>query len=260
MKQLLLLLGCCTWATPGFGQGSPLVDRNPLTWVGYVGDQPVTAKWVVHTELQWRRANWGRTAQQLEIFLGAERTLTRRLKAAGGAAYAQTHRYGAYPAVADRPAPERRTYQELTLKSPWQRLVLTHRLRLEQRWLGARAANGQGRVQEWKFQQRVRYQLAGLLPLGGPVLANHGWYLNAYDELFVSVGRNAGADAFSENRLAGGPGYQLTPLARVELNYLRQVSRHARPDPASGREVVEVNQGIQLMLFYSLDFTRRRDQ
>lgn len=260
MIRIMLLLGCCAQATASFGQGRPLVDHNTLAWFGYMGDQKVATKWAVHTELQWRRVNWVETTQQLEGFLGAERELASRLKAAGGVAYAQTHRYGDYPSVANRPAPERRTYEELTLKSLLKRFVLTHRLRLEQRWLGARSDNGQGDVQEWKFQQRVRYQLAGLYPLGKPVLSTNGWYLNAYDELLMSFGGNAGNTKLSENRLAGGVGYQLNPLARVELNYLQQFHRHARPDPVSGREVVEVNQGVQLMLFYSLDFTRRRGQ
>lgn len=221
-----------------------------------MGDHKVAPKWAVHTELQWRRVNWLQTAQQLEGFLGAERELTSRLKAAGGAAYAQTHRYGDYPSVAGRPAPERRLYEELTLKTPVKRLVLAHRLRLEQRWLGARGANGQGDVQDWVYQNRIRYQLAGTFPLRGPGLEDGEWYLTAYDEAFVGFGRHMAGNSFSENRLAGGLGYQWNPRVRAELLYLQQFNRHARPDPVSGRPVAEINQGLQLMLFYNLDFTR----
>lgn len=254
------LLGAgCALAAAAHGQSPRLVDRNTLVWLGYMGDHQVAPKWAVHTELQWRRVNWLQTAQQLEIFLGAERELTSRLKAASGGVYARTHRYGDHPSVAGRPAPERRTYEELTLKSPVKRLGLTHRLRLEQRWLGARAAAGQGDVVDWVYQNRIRYQLAATLPLRGPTLDNGEWYLTAYDEAFVGFGRHVVGNAFSENRLAGGLGYQASRRARAELLYLQQLNRHARPDPVSGRPVVEINQGLQLMLFYNLDFTRHAD-
>ena len=255
------LLGAgCILATAAHGQSPRLVDHNTLAWFGYMGDHQVAPKWAVHTELQWRRVNWLQTAQQVEGFLGAERELTSRLKAAGGGVYAQTHRYGDHPSVAGRPAPERRTYEELSLKTPLKRLVLTHRLRLEQRWLGARADQGQGDVQDWVYQNRLRYQLAGTLPLRGPALDDGEWYLTAYDEAFLGFGRHVTGNPFSENRLAGGLGYQASRRARAELLYLQQLNRHARPDPVSGRPVVELNQGLQLMLFYNLDFTRQADQ
>ncbi|MBX0289896.1 DUF2490 domain-containing protein [Hymenobacter sp. HSC-4F20] len=255
MKKTLLLLGCWVLASSGYGQALRLNDQNTLGWLVYSGDHKLTVKWALHTEYQWRRINWVRAPQQQLARLGLVRTLTDRITVSGGYTYFQTHRYGSYPTVPGRPEPEHRLYQDISLKDPLGRLTLTHRLRLEQRWLGTRANEGQGHVQDWEFQNRIRYQLAGQFPLQGVTVEDGEWYLNAFDELFIGFGRNVGDNVFNQNRLSGGVGYQFSDNAKVELNYLNQISQHAEPDAASGRPVFEINHGFRLNILYDLDFT-----
>ncbi|WP_139922322.1 DUF2490 domain-containing protein [Hymenobacter sp. DG01] len=256
MKKILLLLGGWALTFSGYGQATRLNDRNTLGWMVYSGDHKLAEKWALHTEYQWRRVNLLRAPQQQLARLGLVRTLTARVTISGGYTYFQTHRYGSYPTVPARPEPEHRLYQDVSLKDPLGRLTLTHRLRLEQRWLGTRAEEGQGPVQDWVFQNRIRYQLTGQFPLQGPTVEDNEWYLNAFDELFIGFGRNVGDNVFNQNRLSGGLGYQFRDNAKVELNYLHQISQHAEPDAASGRPVFEINQGFRLNVLYDLDFTR----
>ncbi|RPD48663.1 DUF2490 domain-containing protein [Hymenobacter sediminis] len=260
MKKVLLLLGCWALALHGYSQTPRLNDRNTLGWLVYSGDHKLTEKWALHTEYQWRRVNWLRAPQQQLARLGLVRTLTARITASGGYTYFQTHRYGSYPTVPGRPEPEHRLYQDVSLKDPLGRLTLTHRLRLEQRWLGTRAEEGQGRVQDWAFQNRIRYQLSGQFPLQGPTVEDNEWYLNAFDELFIGFGRNVGDNVFNQNRLSGGLGYQFSDNAKVELNYLHQISQHAEPEAVSGRPVFEINHGFRLNVLYDLDFTPEATQ
>ena len=251
-----LLAGLLLLATPAsFGQSPRLTDLNTLGWLVYAGDHRVAEKWAVHAEYQTRRVSWLRSPQNQLARLGFVRTLSERVQASAGYTYFQTHRYGRYPAVQSQALPEQRLYEDLTLKdAPLGRLALTHRLRLEQRWLGARGADGRGRVRDWEFQHRVRYQLAGEWALRGTTVDNGEWYLNAFDELFVGFGRRVGDNVFNQNRLSGGLGYQFKEHAKVELNYLSQISQHAAPDPATNRPVFELNQGFRLNVVYNLDF------
>ncbi|MCC2548502.1 DUF2490 domain-containing protein [Hymenobacter sp. BT175] len=257
MSRPLLLAGLFLLSTrAGFGQTPRLTDHNTLGWFVYAGDHQVTRKWAVHTEYQARRVNWLKAPQNQLARLGLVRTLSKRVQASGGYTYFQTHRYGRYPTVTSEAAPEQRLYEDLTLQDePLGRLTLTHRLRLEQRWLGSRGEDGRGRVLDWEYQHRIRYQLAGEWALQGPTVDDGEWYLNAFDELFIGFGQNVGANVFNQNRLSGGLGYRFKEHAKVELNYLYQISQHATPDPATNRPVFEHNQGFRLNVLYNLDFS-----
>ncbi|GAB3224281.1 hypothetical protein GCM10027346_04260 [Hymenobacter seoulensis] len=255
MKKLLLLLGCCALATASYGQAQRLLDRNTLGWLVYAGDHQLSKKWALHTEYQWRRVNWLRAPQQQLARLGLVRELSERVSVSGGYTYFQAHRYGSYPTVPNRPEPEQRLYEDISLLDALGRLTLTHRLRLEQRWLGSRNEQGRGPVQDWEYQNRIRYQLSVQFPLQGPTVEDGEYYLNAFDEVFLGFGRNVGDNVFNQNRLSGGLGYQFSENTKVELNYLYQISQHALPEPVSGRPVFEINHGFRLNVLYNLDFT-----
>lgn len=256
MRKIVGALGLSLWATAGFGQALPrLLDHNTLGWGVYSGDHQVGSNWFIHTEYQVRRVQLLGKQQQHLARLGVGRQLTKRVTVSGGYTYFQTHEYGRYPTVSGRPQPEHRLYEDVTLTDELGRLQLAQRLRLEQRWLGERANEGAGAVQDWNYQHRIRYQLSGSFPLQGPTIDDGEWYLNAFDELFISFGRNVGNNVFNQNRISGGLGYQFSGTAKVELNYLNQVSQHADPDPASGRPVFEINNGLRLNILYDLDFT-----
>lgn len=244
-------------ARPGWGQSARLVDPHSLAWFVYVGDHRLAAKWAVHTEYQWRRVDLVRDPQQQLARLGLVHTLSARVKVSGGYTYFQSHRYGPYAEVPGRAEPEHRLYEDVSLRDQLGRLGLAQRIRLEQRWLGARNPAGEGPVQQWEYQNRIRYQLAAEFPLQGPRIDDHELYLTAFDELFIGFGQNVGLNVFNQNRLAGGVGYQFTNDAKVELNYLYQVRAHAEPDAASGQPVVELNNGFRLNVVYNLDFTKK---
>jgi len=257
MTKLVLLGPLLLAALPSLGQSPRLNDFHSLAWFVYVGDHQVAQKWAIHTEYQMRRVDWLRDPQQQLARLGLVRTLGERVKVSGGYTYFQSHRYGPYAEVAGRATPENRLYEDLTLQDQLGRLGLKQRVRLEQRWLGERAASGQGPVQRWEYQNRIRYQLAATFPLRGPTIDDNELYLTGFDELFIGFGQNVGLNVFNQNRLSGGLGFQFTSQAKAELNYLYQVRSHADPDQASGQPVVELNQGVTLNLTYNLDFTSK---
>ncbi|RYY19894.1 MAG: DUF2490 domain-containing protein [Cytophagaceae bacterium] len=258
MKQFLVLAGLLGGAAPAsYGQAARLNDFHSLAWFVYVGDHQVADKWAIHTEYQWRRVDLVRDPQQQLARLGLVRTLSKRVKVSGGYTYFQSHRYGQYAEVVGQAVPENRLYEDVSLADQLGRLGLSQRIRLEQRWLGTRNAAGEGPVQKWRYQNRIRYQLSAEFPLQGPTIDDGEWYLTAFDELFIGFGQNVGENVFNQNRLSGGLGYQFTDHAKLELNYLYQVRTHSGPDALSGQPVVELNQGFRLNVVYDLDFTKK---
>lgn len=240
----------------GHAQSPRLNDFHSLAWFVYAGNHKIAAKWAIHTEYQWRRVDWLRDPQQQLARLGLVRTLSERVKVSGGYTYFQSHRYGSYAEVAGRATPENRAYEDVTLSDKLGRLGLEQRIRLEQRWLGARDKTGNGPVQQWSYQNRIRYQLEVEFPLQGAAIDDREFYFTSFDEVFLGFGQNVGLNVFNQNRLAGGLGYQFTKAAKLELTYLYQVRSHAGADAASGQPVVELNNGFRLNVLYNLDFTK----
>lgn len=244
-------------APASHGQLARLNDFHSLAWLTYVGDHKVAEKWAIHTEYQLRRVDWLRDPQQQLARLGAVRTLSARVKVSGGYTYFQSHRYGQYAEVPGRATPEHRLYEDVSLSDKLGRVGLGHRIRLEQRWLGDRDLSGNGPVQRWEYQNRIRYQLEAELPLQGATIDDKEFYLTAFDEVFLGFGQNVGQNVFNQNRLSGGLGYQFTDAVKLELSYLYQIRSHAEPDAATGQSVVELNNGLRLNVVYNLNFTKQ---
>jgi hypothetical protein len=85
------------------------------------------------------------------------------------------------------------------------------------------AGDAAGRRVGWTYTSRARYLLrATVAPGGGPPQAGEA-YAVAYDELFVSFGRNVRSNVFDQNRLFAGAGYRLRSTLGVEAGYLNHL-------------------------------------
>ncbi len=257
LRSLLLAAGALALAAPtAHAQNTRLLDHNALAWFTYTGDHKLTAKWAAHTEAQWRRVELGAHPQQLLLRLGGTYKLAHDVKLGGGYTYFVTYPYGRYPTAAlGQPEPEHRAYEDITFGADYGRLQLSHRLRLEQRWLGQLDPARPTEVASWQYQNRARYQVAGQLPLQGATLEDNELYATFFDELFIGFGPNVGQNIFNQNRISGGLGYQFTNAFQLELNYLNQWTQHDILDDATGRAIFENNNGFRLNVVYNLDFT-----
>lgn len=244
-------------STAGFSQQNRIIDRNAIGWYVYNGDHKLTKRWQLHTEYQWRRDELIRSWQQSLARLGAVYMLTDRVKLGGGYTFFTTYPYGDYP-VADAGVPtiEHRAYEDIQLSDKLGILKLSHRFRLEQRWLGISDENNPRQIVDWEFQHRVRYQISGEIPLKGQTIDDGEWYVNFFDELFIGFGRNVGQNVFNQNRISGGLGFQIQDAFKLELNYLNQITQHPEVDPGTGKPVFEINNGFRLNVRYDLDFTK----
>ncbi|MEZ0538609.1 DUF2490 domain-containing protein [Fibrella arboris] len=253
--QLVITALLCLLSGTVDGQNRVL-DHNTIGWYTYNGDHTISKNWSIHTEYQWRRIDLIRTWQQSLARLGVNRSLNEQVKIGGGFTYFTTFPYGRYPqADAGVPYAERRIHEDIQFISKYGKLDITQRFRLEQRWLATLSDQNPRNVADWEFQNRIRYQMAGELPLSGPTIDDGEVYMTFFDEVFIGFGRNVGQNIFNQNRISVGLGYQFRDNVQLELNYLNQVVQHADLDQATGKPVFEVNNGFRLNLVYSIDFT-----
>ncbi|SIT93782.1 DUF2490 domain-containing protein [Pontibacter indicus] len=240
LPGLLIVLGL---SSPAQAQSERVKDFNNNGWYMYFGDHKITPKWGLHTELQWRRHNVLKDPQQLLIRTGINYDLTPAAMFTLGYGYIETHPYGDYPAAGI--FPEHRIYQQLQLRNSLARVGLTHRYRLEQRWIKPAGA------ETTTYLNRARYMLKATLPLIGNSIEAGEPFLAAYDEIFIGFGHNIQRNIFDQNRAYAALGYKINDAATLELGYLNQIVQKA-----SGT-VFEHNHTLQLSFFYNLDFTRK---
>ncbi|MFD2934115.1 DUF2490 domain-containing protein [Spirosoma flavum] len=239
-----------------FGQQNRIIDRNAIGWYVYNGDHKLSKRWELHTEYQWRRVELIRSWQQSLARLGLGYKLTDQVKLGGGYTFFTTFPYGDYP-VADAGVPtiESRTHEDIQISDKVGIIKLSHRFRLEQRWLGIGTDTNPRQIESWEYQNRARYQISGTIPLNGVTVDDGEWYANFFDELFIGFGRNVGQNIFNQNRISGGLGYQIRDTFKIELNYLNQISQHPEVDPITNKPVFEINNGFRLNIKYDLDFS-----
>ena len=246
-RSLLLFLLClgCIWRSPTSGAAS--VDSNGHLWLNYVGDHPVgDGPWGIHLEGQFRRSELGGDWQQILIRPGINYQLSERVALSGGYGFVEGFPYGDFP-VAHR-FPEHRLWEQVSVKTPWLGRDWTHRVRLEQRWLGSMQRDADGWfVDRYRYSNRLRYMLRTTIPL----TADKRWYIPVWDEVFVNFGGDFRRNDFDQNRFFAGLGRQFAPHWRWEVGFMEQTVQQR------GGKVWEANHTIMITLFSSAAFDAR---
>lgn len=127
---------------------------------------------------------------------------------------------GQYGTDIDNPVSENRIYQEALFSNTiLKRLLLTHRLRYEQRW-----------VEDQDFRTRYRYMLFANVPFNKSDLSKGAVYLATYNELFINgergIGNGREVEVFDRNRTYLGLGYSIKDNLRVQLGWMEQTTNN----------------------------------
>ncbi|AKD03289.1 DUF2490 domain-containing protein [Pontibacter korlensis] len=218
-------------------------DHNTNGWYMYFGDHKVADRWGIHAEVQLRRHNTIKNPQQLLFRTGVNYDLTPTAMFTLGYGFIETHPYGDYPAAGT--FPEQRIYEQLQLKGNIARVGLSHRYRLEQRWVKQPGAA------DYTYLNRARYMIKATLPLVGPSLEPKEPFLAAYDEVFVGFGENVKQNIFDQNRAYVALGYKISNSSSLELGYLNQIVQKANG------VVFEHNHTLQVSFFHTLNFAKQ---
>lgn len=227
-------------------------NHNTIGWYMYFGDHAITKKLGIHTEYQFRRIDIIKYWQQSLARVGVNYNLNEKAMLTGGYAFISTFPYGENPiAATGYPFPEHRAYQQLIFKNPIGRFDVSHRYRLEQRWLGILLPGKGHKISEWRYVNRARYMLRIAFPLKGNTLEDKEPYLAVYDEILIGFGKNLRSNFFDQNRLYGAIGYKVNKQLKVEIGFLNQAVQQGNGT------VFEFNNGLQVSIFHNMDFTTK---
>ena len=207
-----------------FSQEQRLADNNTIGWFVYTGTFKINPKLAIHTEYQWRRVNTVKNWQQGLFRAGINYAVHKDVSVNAGYAFAETFPYGDYPNA--NPFPEHRFFEQVVLKQAINKIELSHRFTLEQRFVGKPAFENNKKTIYWNYLSRIRYRLRSEIPIDKK--HKNKWRIILQDELFIGWGKNTGTNIFDQNRIGILLGYKLNKNIKSEAGYLNQVLQQGK--------------------------------
>lgn len=223
-----LLCGLCMVCAPRVASAQPRQTREQLNgWFVFNTEVQLAPRWFVDGDFSLRRSGPVDEMAQILPRVSLRFQAAPPIRFSWGYAFVETWPYGKLP-VALR-APEHRMWEQVQLAQTVNRVGITHRYRLEQRWLGhVVEENGDTRVADWVRTNRVRYRALATIPLQGRTLDDGEFYATAGDEVFINWGANIQRNVLDQNRLQASLGRRFSKAFRLELGYLEQLLQ--KPD------------------------------
>ena len=180
-------------------------DSNLGNWLIYIGSKKLNCKWNIHNEVQYRNYNAIGDLEQLLLRTGVGYNVNDMNNVLLGYGYILSENY--IGESDDKiSVNEHRIFQQYITKQNIGKVSLSHRYRLEQRFV------------EEDFKLRFRYFLSLKIPLKIKETGTSPLYLSAYNEIFL----NSKSSIFDRNRVYGGLGYNLSENIKIELGYMNQ--------------------------------------
>ena len=263
MKHLAIFLLTVVFFSTKISAQVRQATYNNIGWFGYFGDHKISKKWGLHTEYQWRRAEFVSAKQQSLARIGINYQIHPKIMLTVGYGLIHTYSYGELPIsrLNDQGEAqvflEHRIYEDLLLNNDLEGAEISHRFRLEQRYVGL-YYDGNNNVlkNQWKNFNRLRYRVRVAIPFKGKTIDAKEQYFVIHNEIFVGFGKDVGYNVFDQNRLNIGIGYKINKHAKIEAGYFSQILQKSRLSPTS-REVFEYNQGFLIGIFYNFDFSKK---
>ena len=176
----------------------------------------------IHNDIQWRSTDHIRHTQTLLLRAGLNVSLKNNLTVTAGYAYISNRRTAG--AITDY-IPEHRIWEQLLYTHKAGRVAVSHRFRVEQRFLTLTRVEGAELVKDGHaYANRFRYFIRNILPLQPQPAFKKGWFGALQNEVFLNFGNTAAVNGktFDQNRLYLAVGYRLHPSFDIEAGYMNQ--------------------------------------
>lgn len=209
-------------AVPVVMHAQPWITRQQdALWVGAFVDEPISKRTALWFDGSWRRMDFGVLPQQLLVRPGVQVTLTPGVRVAAGWAYIATAPYGNLPAA--NATREQRTWQQLSLTHRGGPFTISHRYRLEQRWIHPLVAvpgSDEREAGPTTYQNRLRYMPRAQANLGKLTVNKRPVIGFVWDELLMPLGGPNQTFTIAQNRATAGVGIPLSARVRAEVGYM----------------------------------------
>jgi hypothetical protein len=258
-SKFILLIAMLVFLIKINGQNNRLNTYENIGWCNIFSSIKLSNKFGIHSEYQWRRANFMDDWQQSLLRTGINYQLNPRVLIRLGYAWAETYPYGEITINSfGKQFTEHRIFQMIQLSQKEGIIDISHRFMLEQRFVGKYAAANLDKEDDFPLLNRMRYMMRFQLPLKGKEIANKTPYFACYDEVFIGFGKNVNANVFDQNRIGVLLGYRFNSKLRLEAGYINQIVQFGRQ--INGKNVFQNNSGFILNLNINIDATKKEQE
>jgi hypothetical protein len=213
--------------------------QDQRVWFSYLGQYKVSGKWGIHFEGQARFDNHFEQNLQNVARVGGIYFLSPNETVTAGYGFIAT-----YNPPQDKFYTEHRIWEQYQINDKWGKNTMTHRLRLEQRWLEQSADNSIA------YQNRFRYLNRNLFHIADLNTGRQELYAILQDEVFLTIGENRINSRFmDQNRLLVGVGLNYKSSLRLELGYMNQFVTSSYGNDA-------MNHTVSVSVFHNLDLQK----
>jgi hypothetical protein len=192
-------------------------------WLASMHTVKTGAKTSIHADVQWRSSDEFKHMQSLLIRTGLNYHLNKKVILTAGYAFVENRRtIGSVHGY----APEHRLWEQVVYNHKLKKLMVAHRLRLEQRFIStSKVVNNELDNNGSVYANRLRYFIRNILPLRSKTETfSKGLFAALQNELFFNIGNTANVNGkfFDQNRVYVAMGYRLNPSFDLETGYLNQ--------------------------------------
>jgi len=209
--------------------------RENSGWAAWFNSYRVSDKVGIHFDGQLRASDDFESLKNVLIRPGVTWFFDDTKNATVG--YALIRTYQKLDGISDADLTEHRIWQQFIYNQKVSRASLTHRFRLEQRFIG--------QLSEDIFSQRLRYFLRAQIPLKNTDSApfSKGAFVALQNEVFLHLQNKDRLNGylFDQNRAYAAVGYRFSPSVDLEAGYLNQASK--------GKQRSVINNVIQLAIY-----------
>ncbi|MCH7397009.1 DUF2490 domain-containing protein [Belliella sp. DSM 107340] len=225
-------------------------EHNHVGWYATYLEVKLSNEWSLYGEYQWRRDHIITDSKQQVGNIGVNYKFLENLTFRLGFVYSDTYDYGQIPVQEfGKEFPEYRVYQMLELEHSFSELELTHRLMLDQRWIGQYDHVTSKKIDGFEFTNRIRYMIRIQHPIK-TYHENKSIYLATYNEILLGFGKNVENDLFDQNRFGLLVGYKVNEFFRCEGGYFYQMAKFGRK--INGLDHYQHNSGLTISTYFNL--------
>lgn len=200
-------------------------SSNYNNWFTYFAQYKLHKRWAVHLDVQFRADDKVQRINQSLLRAGAQYLIRPDLNVTLGYAYVNTYSEGAFAYFT-----EHRIWQQLLYSQAFGKTNMTHRLRLEQRWV-EKAGFEPGK---YNSGHRLRYFNRTIFPLHQKDRPKAAPYLALQNEVFLNFASpDINDNVLDQNRLLLAVGILHQKHTRLEIGYMNQWLNPASGDNAT---------------------------
>lgn len=242
---------------------------NNHVWLSFFHNSRLSDRWSFQFEGHARRADLGAAWQQYMVRPYMNFHLNPDIIFTAGYAFYVNVPYE--EKAFQHPFNEHHAWEQVQLSHAFDRLVITHRYRLEQRFLDTYYQPDPANDPTWvkgnrRYLNRFRYKLNFTVPFNHEKMEKGTFFATAADEVFLTFGDDSRLDGIQQNRATAMLGWQFDRVgSNIQLGFLYQTLQfnrvpQANPAGAGGLtdDLIENNRTLHLQLTLNIDWRGKK--